>query len=102
MNATCIGFGEATQIHQHGLAILDQTRQGSLPGIGMTEEIVDAETTIRIAHVIAFGETVRERGPVAHEMTVELAAEKSRNSCGWTVLSATSGPVIIWMLPMCR
>jgi len=52
--------------------------------------------------VIAFGETVRERGPVAHEMTVELAAEKSRNSCGWTVLSATSGPVIIWMLPMCR
>src|SRR5262245_30938528 len=76
MEAAGTGFGETAEVHQHGLAILDQMRHGGLPGVGMAEEIVDAEAAIRIAHAVAFGEAVCERGLIAHEMPVELAAEK--------------------------
>jgi len=42
----------------------------------MAEEIVNAEATICIANALALGEAARQRRLIAHEMTLELAAEK--------------------------
>src|SRR5262245_31972848 len=76
MNAAGIGGGEAAQVHQDRLAILDQARQCRLPAVGVAEEVVDAETAIRITRMVALGEAACERGLIADEMPVKLAAEE--------------------------
>src|SRR5215467_4289383 len=76
MDAAGVAGREAAQVHQDGLAALNEARQCRLPGIGMAEEVIDAEAAIRIARTVALGEAARERSLIAHEMAAELAAQE--------------------------
>ena len=82
VDAPAVGRGEAAQIHQHGVAVLDESRQGWPPGIGVTEKIVDAEPPIRIPGAISLGQPALQRDVIAHEVPGQLAAQKIEELMG--------------------
>src|SRR5581483_39817 len=75
-NAAGVGGAEAAQIHQHGVALAGEPRQGQLPHVVVTKKFRDAKLAFAVRLQVQAIEAQVERAPGIDKAAREAAADE--------------------------